>query len=100
MLKLATVRDFRINASAVMRQVERGGRVLVTRNSKPIAVLSPVPPGVDLEDFVLSSHPYFLKRYQRARQSPGVSLAELKKALHAKVPGRGKRSRQKADRKT
>ena len=100
MLTLATIRDFRVNVTAALRQVQRGGRVLVTRNAKPIAMLTPVPEDENLEDLLLASHPYFLKRYQKARESRGMTLPQLKQNLHAQVPGRGKGSGRKADRKT
>lgn len=97
MLRLATIRDFRVNASAVLRQVERGGRVLVTRNARPIAVVSPVAEVVDLEDFILSSHPHFLKLYRKARKSSGIGLAQLKKQLYGRVPRRAKGTRPTAN---
>jgi hypothetical protein len=53
----------------------------------------------NVQDLILASDPYFLKHYEKARRSPGVSLAELKKSLHAQVPGRGKRARTAANRK-
>ncbi len=97
MLQLATVRDFRINASAVLRRVERGGRLLITRNSRPIAVVSPVPHDLDLEDFILASHPYFLKRYRGARRSSSVSLAQLEKELLGQFRSRDTKARRKTN---
>lgn len=99
MLNLATVRDFRINASAVLRRVERGDRVLVTRNSRPVAVVSRVPENLDLEDFILSSHPYFLRRYRQSRRSAGIPLAEIERQLRDQFRSRRKKTRRPASRK-
>jgi prevent-host-death family protein len=97
MVKLATIRDFTINASAVLGQVERGRSVVVTRNSKPIAVVSPVRENLDIEDVILASDPYFLRRYEKARRSPATPLADLEKQLRAAVRRRGKKARKKAN---
>ena len=99
MLKRATVREFEGNALAVLRRVERGARILVTRNAKPIALLSPVPPDADLEDLILASHPYFLNQYEKARRTPGIALEDVKRSLHVPPSHRGKRAGPKAGQK-
>ena len=67
MVRFATVGDFRINASKVFRPLQRGDKVVVTKNGKPIAVLQGIV-DEDLEDFILGNHPTYQARYRKGRR--------------------------------
>ena len=67
MVHFATVREFRINSSAIFRRLKRGDKVVVTRNGKPIGILEGVA-DTDLEDFTLAHHPAYRKRHESARR--------------------------------
>lgn len=44
-MKRVGIRELRQNASALLRQVERGATIEITDRGRPVAVLSPVPSG-------------------------------------------------------
>ena len=39
------IRELRQRASELLRQVERGGSIEITDRGRPVAVISPLPPG-------------------------------------------------------
>ncbi|MBX7435486.1 type II toxin-antitoxin system prevent-host-death family antitoxin [Mycobacterium sp. Y57] len=43
MTEVVTVRDLRNHGGEVLRRVERGERIVVTRDGTPVAELSPLP---------------------------------------------------------
>ena len=45
MAKTVTVRDLRNNGGDVLRRVQRGERLVVTRDGEPVAELRPLPKG-------------------------------------------------------
>ncbi|MBA4020921.1 MAG: type II toxin-antitoxin system prevent-host-death family antitoxin [Gordonia sp.] len=43
MTEVVSVRDLRNNGGEVLRRVDRGERIVVTRDGEPVAELSPLP---------------------------------------------------------
>lgn len=48
-MRTAGVRELRQRASELLRLVERGETIEITDRGRPIAMLSPLPPGTPLE---------------------------------------------------
>jgi prevent-host-death family protein len=59
------------------------GRVLVTKNGEPIAVMIGVA-GLDREQVALGSSPEFWKLIARRRKEPTISKADLQARLKSK----------------
>jgi prevent-host-death family protein len=60
------------NASRVVRAVEEGDRVLVTKRSRPAAVILSVD---EAEDYLLALEPKFAPRREQGRRDFGGSRA-------------------------
>lgn len=64
-----TVRDLRNNGGEVLRRVENGERVVVTRDGTPVAELRPLPrPSVSAAELI-----------RRRRRLPVVDVAEMRR---------------------
>lgn len=78
------VTDLKNHATQLMRRVENGGELTVTRRGRPIAVILPIDED-DLEDWILTNHPEAIRRREeaRARIAAGdfVTGAELRARL-------------------
>jgi prevent-host-death family protein len=66
-----TVRELRNNGGEVLRRVERGERVVVTRDGTPIAELRPLPrPSVSAAELI-----------RRRQRLPMVDVAEMRRDI-------------------
>lgn len=69
-------RELRNDSAAVLRDVQAGQTITVTRNGTPIAELRPIPPRRFVPRAAIA---------QAARQAPRVDLARLRADLDAVV---------------
>jgi prevent-host-death family protein len=70
-MESATVRDLRNNGGEVLRRVERGERIVVTRDGAPVAELRPLPrPSVRPAELI-----------RRRRNLPRVNPFELRRDI-------------------
>jgi prevent-host-death family protein len=70
-MESVTVRDLRNNGGEVLRRVEHGERVIVTRDGTPVAELRPLPrPSVSAAELI-----------RRRQQLPPVDLAGLRRDI-------------------
>jgi prevent-host-death family protein len=70
------IRELRQRASELLRQVERGESIEITDRGRPVAVLSPLPPGSPYQQMLVEGE-----------IAPARDLGELPEAL-ALRPGR------------
>jgi prevent-host-death family protein len=76
MTKTITQRELRNDSAAVLREVQAGQTLVVTRNGTPVAELRPLPPRRFVPRAVISD---------AARRAPRVDAARLRADLHAVV---------------
>lgn len=83
-VEVVNVRELARNTSRVLEGVEEGAFVLVTRNGKPVATVTPISPDA-LDDFVLAHAPEFVQSREEAEQEitsdRTASLADFAKEL-------------------
>ena len=71
MAEVVTVRDLRNHGGEVLRRVERGERIVVTRDGAAVAELRPLPrPGLSPTELI-----------RRRRNLPRVDVAKLRSDL-------------------
>jgi len=76
MTRSITQRELRNDSAAVLREVQAGQTIIVTRNGMPVAELRPVPPRRFVPRAVLAD---------AARRAPRVDAARLRADLDAVV---------------
>ena len=76
MKRMISQRELRNDSAAVLREVQSGQTVTVTRNGTPVAELRPVPQRQFVPRSVIA---------QAARRAPRVDLARLRADLDAVV---------------
>lgn len=76
MTKTITQRELRNDSGAVLREVQAGQTLIVTRNGTPVAELRPLPPRRFVPRAVISD---------AARRAPRVDAARLRADLDAVV---------------
>jgi prevent-host-death family protein len=76
MKRVISQRELRNDSAAVLREVQSGRTVTVTRNGTPVAELRPVPQRQFVPRSVIA---------QAARRAPRVDLARLRADLDAVV---------------
>ena len=76
MSKIITQRELRNDSAAVLREVQAGQTMIVTRNGVPVAELRPVPPRRFVPRAVLADS---------ARRAPRVDARRLRADLDAVV---------------
>lgn len=73
---MITQRELRNNSGAILREVQAGNVIIVTRNGTPVAELRPVPARRFVSRAVL---------HEAARRAPRVDAAQLRADLDAVV---------------
>jgi prevent-host-death family protein len=73
-MKVITQRELRNESAAVLREVQAGQTITVTRNGMPVAELRPVPPRRFVPRAAIAD---------AARRAPRVDLARLRADLDA-----------------
>jgi prevent-host-death family protein len=68
-MKIASLADVKARLSAYLKQCEREGPVVITRNGKPVAVLLAPLNDDDLESLLLARSSRFQALLKRSRQS-------------------------------
>lgn len=81
MAKYATVRDLKNQTTALIREVEKGKAIVVTRRGKPVVTLKPFEPK------------------DKESQYPTTAFDALRKKILAKNPGLAKETPEQARRK-
>ncbi|MEO7804853.1 MAG: type II toxin-antitoxin system prevent-host-death family antitoxin [Actinomycetota bacterium] len=66
-VEVVNVRELSRQTSRVLDQVEGGGVVLVTKNGRPVATVTPISAEA-LEDFVLAQAPMFVEAMDEAER--------------------------------
>ena len=74
-MDIVTVRELRNNGGAVLDRVERGERVIVTRDGHPVAELRPLP----------RRSPGPAELIERRKRLPSVDLDSLRRDLESVV---------------
>ncbi|MGH9381736.1 MAG: type II toxin-antitoxin system Phd/YefM family antitoxin [Thermoanaerobaculia bacterium] len=77
--RIITQRELRNDSAAVLREVQAGQKITVTRNGMPVAELRPVPPRRFVSRAAIAD---------AARRAPRVDLARLRADLDAVVDPR------------
>jgi prevent-host-death family protein len=93
-VKVASIAEAKAKLSDYVERCRRE-TVVLTRHGHPRAALVPIEDDDDLERFLLSRNPRFLRLLARSERSGRVSLAEAERLLGAKPatarPDRSKR---------
>jgi prevent-host-death family protein len=83
-VKIAPLFEVKNKLSELVKETE-SGPIVITRNGKPCAALVHLAEDEDMESFMLSHNPRFLKLVDRAaermRREGGTPLNELAKAV-------------------
>jgi antitoxin (DNA-binding transcriptional repressor) of toxin-antitoxin stability system len=86
------------DATAPLADYAREARkhaLVVTQRGRPVLALVPLPPGTDLENLVVTTHPTFRAIIQRAddryRTEGGLSTAQVRRRLVARRAAKRKR---------
>ena len=97
-MKVAPLYEVKNRLSEFVKRTE-SGPVVITRNGKPCAALVHLAEDEDMESFMLSHSPRFLKLLdeaaERTRQTGGTPLSALMKELRAPTKGAANRKRRK-----
>ncbi len=96
-MKIAALYQVKNNLSEFVKQT-LSGPVVITKNGRPCAALVYLAEDEDMESFLLSHNPRFLKLLDRAAERTerlgGTPLSELERKLRAPKKGARRRSRQ------
>ena len=96
-MKIAPLYQVKNSLSRLVKETE-SGPVVITKNGKPCAALVHLAEDEDMESFMLSHSPRFLKLLDRAadntRRKGGTRLSELMRKLPA--PDKKSRKRKRA----
>ncbi len=76
MSRIITQRELRNDSSAVLREVQAGRTLIVTRNGMPVAELRPIPPRRFVPRAVIA---------EAAQRAPRVDAGQLRADLDAVV---------------
>jgi len=76
MSRTITQRELRNDSGAVLREVQAGGTIIITRNGVPVAELRPVPPRRFVPRAIIA---------EAARRAPRVDARRLRADLDAVV---------------
>lgn len=76
MSRIITQRELRNDSSAVLREVQEGRTIIVTRNGMPVAELRPIPPRRFVPRAVIA---------EAAQRAPRVDAGQLRADLDAVV---------------
>jgi prevent-host-death family protein len=68
-MRTESLREIKNNLSRVIEALPRTGPVLITKNGKTRALLTPVNEKTDLESLLLAASPRFWKLFDRAARS-------------------------------
>lgn len=83
-IEIVNVRELARNTSRVLEEVEEGTFVLVTRNGKPVATVTPISQDA-LDDFVMAHAPEFVQAREEAEKEIAsgetASLADFEREL-------------------
>ena len=86
-MKIAPLHEVKNRLSELVKQTE-SGPVVITKNGRPCAALVHLAEDEDMESFMLSHNPRFLRLLDRAaertKRQGGTRLSELGKVLFEK----------------
>jgi len=95
-MKIAPIYEVKNKLSELVKETE-SGPVVITRNGKPCAALVHLAEDEDMESFMLSHSPRFLKLLDRAaermRREGGTPLSELAKEVRLPRPRKGRKTK-------
>lgn len=90
-MKVVPLREAKASLSSYVDQAQQD-RVLITRHGRPAALVIGVQ-GEELEDLLTMGNPRFWEMIEvRRRNAKTVSLAEVRRRLHLRVPKKRRRS--------
>ncbi len=94
-MKISPIFEVKNKLSKLVKETE-SGPVVITRNGKPCAALVHLAEDEDLESFMLSHNPRFLKiidsAAERTRRKGGKSLSALAKEVRPRPPRRRRKA--------
>ena len=95
-MKIAPIYRVKNSLSELVKETE-SGPIVITRNGRPCAALVHLAEDEDMESFLLSHSPRFLKLLDRAaesvRRGGGIPLSELAAKFAPSGKGSGRRRR-------